>query len=305
MTFGIIRYAGEEGPRLGVQVGDVVADAVGALAPLLGGTPTMQAVLDWWDDALPILTRLAEDVEAGRVRGEPARALHLLAPLPRPVNLFCAFANYVDHMREMGGEPADKSLEDPFLFMVPVTAVTDPNAAIELPAGMDRTDWEGELAAVIGREGRDLTPEDALSCVAGYTIVHDVSIRGGARRGTNGGRPDFVASKGRSSFKPMGPAIVPAGFVPEPQALAIRTWVNGELKQDSSTAQMIFSVAEQISFLSRVIGLNPGDVIATGTPAGVGMPKGTFLKAGDLVEIEIEGIGRLRNPVVQRVAALA
>ncbi len=202
MTFGIIRYEGEEGPRLGVQADGVVADAVGALAPLLGGTPSMQAVLDWWDEALPLLERLADDVLSGRVHGEPVTSVRLLSPLPRPVNLFCAFANYTDHMREMGGEPADKSVEDPFLFMVPVTAVTDPGAPIILPPGMDRTDWEGELAAVIGRDGRDLGPDQALSCVAGYTIVHDVSIRGGARRGANGGRPDFVASKGRSGFKP-------------------------------------------------------------------------------------------------------
>jgi 2-keto-4-pentenoate hydratase/2-oxohepta-3-ene-1,7-dioic acid hydratase in catechol pathway len=163
---------------------------------------------------------------------------------------------------------------------------------------MERADWEGELAAVIGRPARDLSVDEALGCVAGYTIIHDVSIRGGARRGANGGRPDFLASKGRATFKPMGPAIIPARFIPNPQALRLRTWVSGELKQDSSTAQMIFTTAELIAWLSHLAGLVPGDVIATGTPAGVGMPKGTFLKPGDTVTIEIEGIGRLTNPVV-------
>jgi 2,4-didehydro-3-deoxy-L-rhamnonate hydrolase len=128
--------------------------------------------------------------------------------------------------------------------------------------------------------------------------VNDVSIRRGARRGDNGGRPDFLASKGRAGYKPMGPVLVPAAFVQDPQNLRLRTWVSGALKQDSITAQMIFGVAEQIAHVSRLAGVLPGDVFATGTPAGVGMPRGDFLKAGDTVEIEIEGIGRLANPVV-------
>jgi 2-keto-4-pentenoate hydratase/2-oxohepta-3-ene-1,7-dioic acid hydratase in catechol pathway len=206
--------------------------------------------------------------------------------------------NYVDHMLEMGGTPADKSVEDPFLFQVPVTAVSDPEAPIAIPPGVTDIDYEGELAAVIGRAARDLTPDEALGCVAGYTIVNDVSIRRGARRGANGGRPDFLASKGRAGFKPMGPVLVPAKFIPDSQALRLRTWVSGALKQDSSTAQMIFTTAEQIAHVSRLTGVVPGDVFATGTPAGVGMPRGDFLKPGDSVEIEVEGIGRLRNPVV-------
>jgi 2-keto-4-pentenoate hydratase/2-oxohepta-3-ene-1,7-dioic acid hydratase in catechol pathway len=179
-----------------------------------------------------------------------------------------------------------------------VTAVVGPEAPIVVPDGMDATDYEGELAAVIGRAARDLSVEEALSCVAGYTILHDVSIRRGARRGANGGRPDFLASKGRASFKPMGPVLVPARFIPDPQALSLHTWVSGVLKQDSNTSQMIFTTAEQISFVSRLTGVVPGDVFATGTPAGVGMPRNDFLKPGDVVEIEVAGIGRLRNPVV-------
>ncbi len=299
MSFGLVTYAGPDGPRIGVLVEERIADAAAALAAVLGSKPCMQAVLDAWDTALPRLTELAESVAAGRVANTLALTdTRLLAPLPRPVNLYCAFANYVDHMHEMGGQPADKTVEDPFLFQTPVTAVIGPEEAIVLPPGMERTDWEGELTAVIGRAAHDLSVEQALSCVAGYTIVHDVSIRGGARRGANGGRPDFLASKGRATFKPMGPAIVPAGFIPDPQALRLRTWVSGELKQDSSTAQMIFTTAEMISHVSRLTSVVPGDVFATGTPAGVGMPKNTFLKPGDVVEIEIERVGRLRNPVI-------
>jgi 2-keto-4-pentenoate hydratase/2-oxohepta-3-ene-1,7-dioic acid hydratase in catechol pathway len=297
VSFGLVTYAAADGPRVGVLVNDRIGDADGLLAALPGGGHGLQAVLDHWDAALPRLTELAEAIAAGRVQGLPAAATRLLAPLPRPINLYCAFANYVDHMKEMGGEPADKTAEDPFVFQTPVNAVSNPGDPICIPPGVTRTDWEGELAAVIGREARNLTPETALSCVAGYTIIHDVSIRGGARRGANGGRPDFLASKGRASFKPMGPALIPAAFIPDPQALRLRTWVSGELKQDSSTAQMIFTTAELIAWVSQLIGVVPGDLFATGTPAGVGMPRGTFLTAGDVVEIEIERIGRLSNPV--------
>ena len=291
--FALVTYAAETGPRVGVLVDDRIADAT----PALAGLPAsgMLGLLERWDAALPQLAELAASSQAQTV---PLAETRLLAPLPRPVNLYCAFANYVDHMREMGGTPADKTSEDPFLFQVPVTAVSAPLDPIPIPPGMDQVDWEGELAAVIGRAARDLTVADALSCVAGYTIVHDVSIRGGARRGANGGRPDWLASKGRAGFKPMGPAIVPAGFIPDPQALALRTTVSGVLKQDSNTAQMIFTTAEMIAHVSRLTGVVPGDVFATGTPAGVGMPRREFLHPGDTVEIAIERVGVLRNPVV-------
>lgn len=297
MTFSVVTVASDP-PKVSVHVEGRVADVASTLAPVMDGAFGMLGVLERWDEALPLLEQLAEAVRHDRVRTLPLEDVRLLAPLGRPVNLYCAFANYVDHMLEMGGTPADKAEEDPFLFQAPVTAVTDPDAPIVIPDGNEAVDYEGELAAVIGRAARDLSVEEALSCVAGYTIVNDVSIRRGARRGASGGRPDFLGSKGRASFKPMGPWIVPASSIPDPQALSLRTWVSGVLKQDSSTAQMIFSTAEQIAHVSRLTGVVPGDVFATGTPAGVGMPRGDFLKPGDTVEIEIERVGRLRNPVV-------
>ncbi|HLZ69218.1 MAG TPA: fumarylacetoacetate hydrolase family protein [Dehalococcoidia bacterium] len=295
--FSLVTYAAEGGPRVGVLVNERVANADAALSEMPGGT-SMLAVLEQWDAALPLLAELAERAAAGKTETRPLSQTRLLAPLPRPANLYCAFANYVDHMKEMGGTPADPETEDAFLFQVPVNAVIGPEEPIPAPAGVVRLDWEGELAAVIGRAARDLSPQHALSCVAGYTIVHDVSIRGAeARRGDNGGRPDWLAAKGRAGFKPLGPAIVPAQFVPDPQKLALRTRVNGATKQDSSTAQMIYSTAQLISHVSRLVGVAPGDVIATGTPAGVGLPRHESLKPGDVVEIEIEGLGVLRNPV--------
>ena len=302
MSFGIVTYHDGRSLRSGVLVDERVIDATSALAAVAAPPVSMLDVLEHWSEALPLLEELADELsealDAGELRSSiAANTLDLRAPLPRPVNIYCAFANYIDHMREMGGQPADKTVEDPYLFMVPVTAVCGPGDDIVIPPGITRTDWEGELAAVIGQPARELTLDNALGCVAGYTILHDVSIRGGARRGDNEGRPDWVAGKGRRSFKPMGPALVPAKFIPDPQVLSLRTWVNNQLKQDSNTNQMIFTLAEQLVFLSRCAGLVPGDVIATGTPAGVGMPKGTFLKPGDRVTIEIEGLGRLTNPV--------
>jgi len=297
MSFCLVTYSAGR-PTVGVLIDGRVADTTPVLTPLMGSGGGMLAVLEQWDVALPILEALSEQAARGDVATTPLADVQLLAPLPRPVNIYCAFANYIDHMLEMGGTPADKTQEDPFLFQSPVTAVVGPEEPIRIGAAMDAVDYEGELAAVIGRAARDLSVGEALDCVAGYTIVHDVSIRRGARRGANGGRPDFLASKGRATFKPMGPGIVPARFIPDPQALRLQTWVSGVLKQDSSTAQMIFTTAEQIAHVSRLTGVVPGDLFATGTPAGVGMPREDDLKHGDVVEIAIEGVGRLRNPVV-------
>lgn len=298
MSYGLVSYIWDASEHLGVLTGERVYDAAAAFDLRSGEHPSMAAVLENWDAVLPRLAAFARDAEAGQVAGGiPVENARLLAPVARPRNIYCAFANYSDHMKEMGGEPADKSVEDPFLFLVPATTVIGPEDPICLPAGFNRVDWEAELAAVIGRPARNLSPEEALGCVAGYTILNDVSARGGARRGTNGGRPDFLSSKGRASFKPMGPALIPAEFIPDPQSLSVRLWVSGELKQNSNTNQMIFTVAELISFASHVGTLQPGDVFATGTPAGVGMPHGTFLKPGDDVRIEIQGLGTLHNPV--------
>lgn len=296
MRFGLVTYHGADGDRVGVLLDERVYDAAPALEPLLGERVTMLDLLDRWQESYPLLREYAEAAER-TARSQAVHSPQLRAPLPRPRTIFCAFANYADHMQEMGGQPADTALEDPYLFLVPPAAVTAPEEPILLPRGFASVDWEAELAAIIGRPARNVTVEQALSCVAGYTILNDVSARRGARRGANAGRPDFLSSKGRESFKPMGPALIPAEFVPDPQALSVRLWVSGTLQQDSSTAQMIFSTAEQISFASRVVTLQPGDVFATGTPAGVGMPRNLFLKPGDDVTIEIEGLGRLHNPV--------
>lgn len=220
------------------------------------------------------------------------RGGRLLAPIPRPAkNLVCLGRNYRAHAAERGEEVPDV----PIFFTKAPTCVIGPGEPIRYPQATRMLDYEGELAVVIGKGGYRIPRERALDHVFGYTILNDVTARDLQRR-----HHQWFRGKSLDTFGPMGPWIVPAAEIPDPQELRIRTWVNGELRQDASTAQMIFPVAEIIAWLSDGITLEPGDIISTGTPAGVGETGGdaTLLHPGDTVRIEVEGIGVLENPVV-------
>lgn len=270
----------------------------------LPDAPTMADLLADWD---AWMERIATAIEDGSLAaGAELSGVELAAPLPTPRNLYMAGANYADHAREMRKLPADAPIEPsphgPFFFLKPTTTVVGPGADVVIPAGIDKLDWEVELAAVIGREARDLDPADALSCVAGYMVLNDVSARDNFKRGPESEPPmtfDWFGQKGWATSCPTGPWIVPARFLPDPADLQMTLSVNGEVEQSSSTAAMIFDLPSQIAYLSRVVPLLPGDVIATGTPAGVGMGKGRFLAARDEMVAAIEGLGELRNPVVE------
>jgi 2-keto-4-pentenoate hydratase/2-oxohepta-3-ene-1,7-dioic acid hydratase in catechol pathway len=272
----------------------------------LPDAPTMGDLLADWD---AWMERIATAIEDGSLaeRAELS-GVELAAPLPTPRNLYMAGANYADHAREMRKLPADAPIEPsphgPFFFLKPTTTVVGPGADVVIPAGIDKLDWEVELAAVIGREARDLGPADALSCVAGYMVLNDVSARDNFKREPATEPPmtfDWFGQKGWATTCPTGPWIVPARFLPDPADLQMTLSVNGEVEQSSSTAAMIFDLPSQIAYLSRIVPLLPGDVIATGTPAGVGMGKGRFLAAGDEMVAAIEGLGELRNPVIEEV----
>jgi 2-keto-4-pentenoate hydratase/2-oxohepta-3-ene-1,7-dioic acid hydratase in catechol pathway len=216
-----------------------------------------------------------------------------LAPLP-PVNIFCIGLNYRDHAVETDMPPPDA----PVVFMKPTSSLAHPGDPILLPACCRRgpeVDFEGELAVVIGRKARDVTAAEALDHVLGYTVANDVSARRWQRH--NGGQ--WVRGKSFDTFCPLGPALVTADEIPDPQQLSIRTWVNGELMQSGHTSDMIFPVDRLIAFLSQDTTLLPGTVILTGTPPGVGFVRQppVFLQPGDEVVVEIEGIGRLVSPV--------
>ena len=291
--FTLVRYRESGQDRVGALVKDRVHD----VTALLGGAPGAVSLLDHWEARFDTV---ADAVERGSLSGgSGVESVELLAPL-RPTNLYCAFANYGDHIEEMGGGADDIArlrADDPFVFQVPTSAVIGPrDTAVVHPERGDH-DWEGELALVVGREARDVSVEDALGCLAGYMVANDLSIRGRHLMRGPFPMPDFITMKGQAGFKPLGPGIVPARYVEDPQCLPIVTTVNGVTKQDSSTSRMIFTAAEIVSWLSTRVPLLPGDVIATGTPAGVGAARREFLADGDVVEVTVGALGTLRTPI--------
>lgn len=217
--------------------------------------------------------------------------VEICAPLPRPGKIICIGLNYRDHAEE-SGMAIPKS---PVIFSKFSTCAIGPNQPVIIPPGSVETDYEAELAFIIGRRASNVPLKDAMKYVFGYTNFNDVSAR------------DFQFADGQwqrgkscDTFAPMGECVVTMDEIPDPQNLSIKLRLNGETMQDSSTSQMIFGVAELVAFLSRCITLEPGDVIATGTPPGVGFARKppVYLKDGDVVEVEIEGLGVLSNPVV-------
>jgi 2-keto-4-pentenoate hydratase/2-oxohepta-3-ene-1,7-dioic acid hydratase in catechol pathway len=235
----------------------------------------------------------------------PIEKAELLVPVPKPNKIFLLAGNYAEHVKEGGGTPAERAETFPYVFMKPPsTTLTHPNRPVVLPkAAPDGVDWELELAVVIGRRCKNVAEADALKYVAGYTIVNDVSQR---RYRPNPNRKardrdaffDWLHGKWFDTFCPCGPCAVSADSVPDPQNLTLELTVNGEVKQKGSTAQMVFPVAAVIEFISKMVTLEPGDLISTGTPAGVGAAKGTFLKPGDVVRGTIPEIGTLVTPVL-------
>ena len=219
--------------------------------------------------------------------------VELLAPLVAPPKIVCLGLNYYDHAAEQDAKIPD----EPIIFMKPRTAVTGPFKPIVKPSFVEKLDYEGELAIIIGRRCKNVSVEEAKQCIFGYTVFNDVSARDIQFKDRQ-----WTRGKSFDTFAPIGPYIVLAEQVGDPNNLRIRTWVNDELRQDSTTANMVFNVYEIVHYLSRVMTLEPGDLIATGTPAGVGVfmkPQPKFLRAGDRIIIEIERVGRLENYVVE------
>ncbi|MEU7229612.1 fumarylacetoacetate hydrolase family protein [Streptomyces chrestomyceticus] len=239
----------------------------------------------------PALDRIRAAAAAGVLpRLDPA-GLRTGPPVARIGKIVCIGLNYHDHARETGAAvPAE-----PIVFIKAPDTVVGPDDTVLVPRGSVKTDWEAELAVVIGRTARYLeTDDEARAAVAGYTIAHDVSER--EFQIEHGGQWD--KGKNCETFNPLGPWLVTADEMPDPQALGVRLWVNGTLRQDGTTAEQIFPVAEVVRYVSRFMTLYPGDVVNTGTPAGVAMgcpePK-PYLRAGDVVELEIDGLGRQRQ----------
>ena len=259
----------------------------------------LQDVIAAGPAALEAARAVADVGGAGRLPGarHPAGKVRLLAPLPHPAkNVFCVGRNYAEHIAE--GERAQNMkigvTEYPVFFTKPPTAIAGPGAAVPIfPQVSTAIDYEVELAVIIGTAGRDIPRERAYEHVFGYTILNDVTARDVQRR--HGGQ--YFKGKGLDGSCPMGPWIVTADAIGDPENLGLRLWVNGDLRQDGNTSDMIFDIPTLIASLSEGMTLEPGDILATGTPSGVGyaMDPPQYLKHGDVVVCEIDGIGRLEN----------
>jgi len=267
--------------RLGLVEQDQVAD-LHAAAP--GLPATLSALLEAGAAGLDAVRHAAE-----RAPRRPLDSVRLKAPLPHPRNFFCVGLNYAAHAREMGRDIPDF----PACFSKASSVVVGPGEAIVRPAGFTTLDYEGELGVVIGRRCKNVAAEDAAQVIAGYMVINDVSVREmlAADR--------LVLAKGCDTFGPTGPWLTTADEIDLAAGLRIRTWVDGELRQDSSTSDMIFPVPRLIEVFSRGITLHPGDIITTGSPpgSGNGFKPPRYLEPGQIVEVEIEGLGRIANPV--------
>jgi 2-keto-4-pentenoate hydratase/2-oxohepta-3-ene-1,7-dioic acid hydratase in catechol pathway len=300
--YRLATYATSKGPRAGIVVDDTVFDAA-----KLTGKPAYASVigiLEDWRAAQPSLKKAAAKAAKGRIKGQPLSRTRLLAPVRWPSAIYCAGANYADHAAEMARRHNRPLDPDPHTlglkawhFLKAPHAIADPGATVAISGYAKNVDWEVELAAVIGRPARNVTMDKALSYVAGYTVANDLSARDrGNRANVSESSPfkhDWTKHKTFDGSCPLGPWIVPASDIRDPQKLGLKLWVNDVLKQDSNTRDMIFNLAEQIVQLSDGMTLHPGDLVLTGTPAGVGAGRGEFLKAGDTVKAWVENIGTL------------
>ncbi|MGA7490674.1 MAG: fumarylacetoacetate hydrolase family protein [Xanthobacteraceae bacterium] len=301
--YKLVTYQASQGPRAGLVVGETVFDLAAAT-----GRPsyaTMLDVLRDWDAARGLLADAATNA-AERTQGRPLRGTTLLPPVPTPAGIFCAGANFTDHMMEMARvqnldpEPDPHSVGlKPWHFIKATHCLAAADSTVKLPAYSKMVDWEAELTAVIGRPARNVALENALEHVAGYTIANDLSARDFTKRphiaDTSPFKYDWLGQKCFEGACPIGPWIVPAEEIADPQNVAIKLWVNDVIKQDSHTSKMIFTLAEQIAHLSTRLTLRSGDLILTGTPAGVGLARKEFLKPGDVVKVWIAGVGTLTN----------
>jgi 2-keto-4-pentenoate hydratase/2-oxohepta-3-ene-1,7-dioic acid hydratase in catechol pathway len=283
----LIRFSRDNGPA---QLGLMIDDKAVAMADLIDGAPTStRAAIADWDALAP---RLAAADAAGK--GTPLAEVQVLSPLDSCEKMMAIGLNYADHIEEARGEGLTIPTEQVW-FSKQVNSLAGPFDGIDLPKVSDKLDYEVELVAIIGKGGRHISAADAPKHIFGYAVGNDVSVRDWQTK-----TPQWVLGKSFDTHGPIGPAIVTADELGDPHGRAIKSFVNGELRQNSNTKHLVFSVWAQIEELSKVMTLKPGDVIFTGTPGGVGLafrpPK--FLKTGDVVRCEIDGLGAIENTVV-------
>jgi 2-keto-4-pentenoate hydratase/2-oxohepta-3-ene-1,7-dioic acid hydratase in catechol pathway len=293
--------ADRDEPACAVLIGDAMYDLSRLLAAresITGDAPSVPAGPFTPLDAARSAHRLAPLVDEAREllaeRGLlrevtlPEAGTRLRTPLPRPNRILAIGRNYAEHAKEQG----KTVFEEPIVFLKASTSVIGPDEAIEIPEWVGRVDYEGELLVVLGKGGKNVPEADAMDLVCGYSLFNDVTARTLQRADQERKHPWF-RSKSLDTFGPLGPYLVTADEIPDPHNLRLTLSVNGETKQNDTTASMVYSIPALIAFLSKHFRLEPGDVIATGTPSGIGP-----LVPGDVVEVSIPGLGTLRNPVV-------
>lgn len=314
MKYQLFTYADRNGAAgAGIAVNQQLFD----LASVAMGSPvagkSVMELLENWDKAHARLLTVAEGVAASPSRYASykldAGTITFLPPVTHPGVVYCAGANYRDHVEAMGRALNQKLVVDPKAEGIPPWhflkagkgSLAAHREVVPFPAHTNMLDWEAELAVVIGRRASKVSVEDALLYVAGYSCSNDLSARDNLKRekvdASSPFRFDWIGHKCFNGSCPIGPFLTPAAFVESPEDLDIKLWLNGELKQDSNTNNHLYGVADQISYLSHRVDLHPGDILLTGTPAGVGAEKGTFLKRGDVMKVWIEGLGELETTV--------
>jgi 2-keto-4-pentenoate hydratase/2-oxohepta-3-ene-1,7-dioic acid hydratase in catechol pathway len=319
-SFSLGTFSQADGRPFPAIVRDKAATPLAAI-PALAGIESILALLENWQANFAALQGTIESIDAAKAL--PLSSLRILPPVHLPRQVFCSGANYKKHVIDLiideGGGPmtesmtpeerrawATKMMDDraangyPYMFTKPVSVITGANDNIVLPPQAKAPDWELELGVVIGRKARRVSRAEAMSYVAGYAVVNDITNRDHVfrRDAVKAMGTDWVAAKGCPTYLPFGPFLVPAAFVPDPQNLQLTLTLNGEIKQNESTADMIFDIARQIEYLSSLVELWPGDVICTGSPAGNGTHYKRFLQEGDVVGSTITGLGTQRNVCV-------
>jgi 2-keto-4-pentenoate hydratase/2-oxohepta-3-ene-1,7-dioic acid hydratase in catechol pathway len=281
----------------------------------LSASETMIGLLEDWDATFSVLQEIVAFIEKNGLPAGSAKLanMHVLPPVPRSGKMFYAAQNFQEHVNEMlraGMTPAggpqftgEKSSSKPYLFLKASSTLAGAFDDITIPAGLQRIDWEAEIALAISKPGKRIKAERALEHVAGFMTTNDVSARDLQIRADRPGlRSDWLNGKSHDNFAPMGPFLVPRAFVKDHMNLFIRLTVNGDLKQNGNTSQFIYTAEEQIEYASHILTLESGDIFSCGTCGGVGQGTNTFLKPGDVMETEIEGLGKMRNKFVAEAA---
>ncbi len=292
-------YSKEGSVSCGILTGGGLIDIVSGW----DGSDSPQSVKEILERGPACLEKLAGlEKSAGQLL--PLDSVKLLAPIPRPGKILALAGNYVEHIKEaglkLGLSDSPRLTTVPRPFIMPATAVANPGDQIPWPAYSETIDYEIELAVVIGQKAKSVAVEGAMKIIAGYTIVNDVSARTVTFKKNRAERPwdefyDWLNGKWADGFCPMGPYLLTADEIEDVQNLDMKLTVNGEVRQNANTSQMIHTIAQIVSFLSHLMTLEPGDIIATGTPSGVGFATGNYLEAGDRIEASIDKLGTLTN----------